>query len=471
MVLQQANTDTNGLIFFFRIAGILIAAGIFSLVSGLFVKLSVRLVAKKSVNFGKAFWISFFSILAAFIFDKIVRSGIAEPASVSFLNVLPAIVFFVLSWFLISHFVRFGEEEDSQSYLKALLAAALQMVFLTAAGAAVFLATVLVGFLMMHSSYTHYQLSSAPKPSSGKANVVGTVIWKREGAANIEVQLCQAASYKLSCEKYKTVTNDKGDFIFADVEPGFYAVKTRLFETDHFATRDQGVSVFVDSDGNSKKYEALSDRTMQVDDQIIYKNDLKMVSPLGGVIKEQTPLLTVENYPDAFLYHIFIIPVNAVNDYSSGDFYCIAWQKNSCSPEKPLPEGTYLWKAEASIKSGKDFVKIATSAFDKSDYGYFTVFGTQTDSFVLQSKAPSQGAVVTGKNLTIEGEKDARAGDYVINVYDENFKKLSNDLHLKEPKILFGKEVKAGKYFYEIKAFDKMGRLIGMSGLSSFQVQ
>jgi hypothetical protein len=85
MILLQTKTDADRLLFFFRVVEILIAAGLFSILSGLFVKLAVKLIAKKTVKFSKAFWISFFSILAAFILDKILR-GAGEPVAVSFLN-------------------------------------------------------------------------------------------------------------------------------------------------------------------------------------------------------------------------------------------------------------------------------------------------------------------------------------------------------------------------------------------------
>lgn len=145
MFLLQPNTETDGVIIIFRIAGTLMAASIFSLVGGLFIKLAVKLVSQKPIKFGTSFWISLVTIIFSMLITFVIKTSI-EPISTSLGSVLPTIIFFILSWFFISQSVEFGDGNDSKNGFKALLTTFLYMAFLTVLVIVFVLMTTIVKF-------------------------------------------------------------------------------------------------------------------------------------------------------------------------------------------------------------------------------------------------------------------------------------------------------------------------------------
>lgn len=130
------------------ILGYLIGIAIISAVSALFLKLSAKLVVKKSVGFAIAFIISFVSVLAAgFVQD------LTDHKQSPFWTVSPAIVFFLSCWLLNALFVKYGGESVSLGYARAFPVTALQC-----AGLFVFmlvLSLVFVGGLLFYAGQSN----------------------------------------------------------------------------------------------------------------------------------------------------------------------------------------------------------------------------------------------------------------------------------------------------------------------------
>ena len=107
------------------IIGYLIGIAIIAAISSLFIKLAGKLVAAKSIEFGKGFVISFISLLAA-LFFQMLFDGVRPRASL--VEVLPGFIFFFVCWLLNTQWVKYGNENNQRSYGKAFLVTLVQCV-------------------------------------------------------------------------------------------------------------------------------------------------------------------------------------------------------------------------------------------------------------------------------------------------------------------------------------------------------
>jgi hypothetical protein len=107
--------------------GYILGVAIISTISALFIKLAVKLVAQKSVDFTKSFVISAISLLGTF-FAQDLLNGIRSNSSL--IAAVPAFVFFLLCWLLNIWFVKYGDEDDSRNYGKAFLVTVIQCALL-----------------------------------------------------------------------------------------------------------------------------------------------------------------------------------------------------------------------------------------------------------------------------------------------------------------------------------------------------
>src|SRR5215468_2099758 len=77
-------------------------------------------------------------------------------------------------------------------------------------------------------------VDDAPKPSPGKSNINGTVLWNGDGKGleNVEVQLCETVHsfpfFQCEGRTYKTKTSSDGVYRFPDVVPGSYSFAIKL---------------------------------------------------------------------------------------------------------------------------------------------------------------------------------------------------------------------------------------------------
>lgn len=125
MLLMQTNTQGDPTLIVAYLIGLLIPIAVLSVLGASFIRLGARIVVKRSVSFGKAFWITFVSVLAAFITQKMLLGSGAGPSS-SAIAVGPPIIFFLISWFLTSGLIRNVAEEERPLYGRGLAVTAIQ---------------------------------------------------------------------------------------------------------------------------------------------------------------------------------------------------------------------------------------------------------------------------------------------------------------------------------------------------------
>ena len=98
MFLFLVNNQADPVIGIAYIIGLLIPLVLASALGSLFIQLGIKLIAKKSVGFGKPFWISFCALAATFIVQILLRD-LFDNISVSQnsnLRAIPAVIFLLV---------------------------------------------------------------------------------------------------------------------------------------------------------------------------------------------------------------------------------------------------------------------------------------------------------------------------------------------------------------------------------------
>lgn len=111
MLLTQMSGQADPGVFIAYLIGMLIPITVLSVLGASFIRLGARSVVKRSVSFGKSFWITFFSVLAAFITQKVLL-GLGRDLPGSIIGGSAALVFFSVSWLLTSGLLRNGVDDD-----------------------------------------------------------------------------------------------------------------------------------------------------------------------------------------------------------------------------------------------------------------------------------------------------------------------------------------------------------------------
>jgi hypothetical protein len=105
------------------LVGYIIGLSIIAAIGALLMKLGVKIVAGKKVDFGKAFSISFVASVAAILSQALLGSTRLQG---SIFDVAPGVVFFVVCWLLSALFVRHSDDENAPGYGKAFLSTLVQ---------------------------------------------------------------------------------------------------------------------------------------------------------------------------------------------------------------------------------------------------------------------------------------------------------------------------------------------------------
>ncbi len=81
------------------------------------------------------------------------------------------------------------------------------------------------------------------KPAAGKGNAIGRVLYNGQGAANIEVQLCEKIGFVGGCtgKTFGAKTNKEGFYVIDNVAPGEYSLAVRVFSTNSFIYPTAGI--------------------------------------------------------------------------------------------------------------------------------------------------------------------------------------------------------------------------------------
>ena len=204
------------------------------------------------------------------------------------------------------------------------------------------------------------------KPSPGKGNVQGRVLYNEKPAAGIEVKLCSTFNRFLGgCggETFTTKTDANGEYLIKDVPPKTYeGLVVKVFDSDYYVFATSGIV-------SSAKYKIEEGQTFFAPDTNLFKQDLKLLSPKAGS-KVAGDGIEVKwgPYPDAAYYKLSIYADSSSGAQPNYDYIGRRVDGESFSLDKPLTPGTYTVKLEAY--NGND-VKLAESSGDIK----FTVTG------------------------------------------------------------------------------------------------
>ena len=117
-----------------QIIGLVIGFSIISVIGAILLRAGASLVTKESIGFAGPFWITFISLIVAYVM-QIVLGGFFAP--------LPAISMFATTWLLCANVVARGEQ-GQKSYVKALAVTSVQFV-----GLMLIVAVIAVSFIAL----------------------------------------------------------------------------------------------------------------------------------------------------------------------------------------------------------------------------------------------------------------------------------------------------------------------------------
>jgi hypothetical protein len=204
------------------------------------------------------------------------------------------------------------------------------------------------------------------KPSAGKANVQGRVLYDGQPAKGIEVKLCEKFERYISgCggETFKTKTDDAGEYLFKDVPPRIYeGLIAKVFNTDYYVFATSGIV-------QTAKYKVEEDKTFFAPDTNLFKSDLKLQSPkAGSKIAPDNIEVKWDAYPDAAYYKLNIYADTSTGATPNYDYINKRVDGLSYTLDKPLGPGSY--RVEVNAYNADD-VKLSESPDDIK----FTVTG------------------------------------------------------------------------------------------------
>jgi hypothetical protein len=204
------------------------------------------------------------------------------------------------------------------------------------------------------------------RPSAGKGNVQGKVLYNQQPAKEVEVKLCEKFSQYIggcSGETFVTKTDSSGEYLIRDVPPRVYeGLTVKVFDTPYYVFATSGIV-------QTAKYKIEADKTFFVTDTNLFKQDLKLVNPKAG---SKTGPSNIEvkwaAYPDAAYYKFSINADSSSGAKTEYDYINKRIDGLDYVLDKPLSPGSYSVRVEAY--NGND-IKLSQSSGDIK----FTVTG------------------------------------------------------------------------------------------------
>jgi hypothetical protein len=197
------------------------------------------------------------------------------------------------------------------------------------------------------------------KPSAGKSNVQGRVLFNSAPAPDIDVKLCEKFNQFLGgCQgqTYTAKTDANGEYLIKDVPPGIYeALTAKVFDTPYYVFATSG---FI----GSAKYKLEPDQTFFAPDSNLFKSDLKLVSPkAGNKVAGQNVEVKWESYPGAAYYKFSINADSCSGAETNYDYINKRIEGTSYVLDAPLKPGSY--RITVNAYNSND-VKLAESPDD-----------------------------------------------------------------------------------------------------------
>ena len=296
-----------------------------------------------------------------------------------------------------------------------------------------------------------------PAPASGKGNVFGEIRWNGTGAPGLDLLLCADFSSFSGCgdEQFRAKTDENGQYLFSDVNPGIYALSVRVFESEDWLYISSGIL-------SSADFEVEAGETLVIDVQNIFKLDLSALSPTnGGKADAGEVQLDWEDYPEVEYYKVSMYP-------EEGDAVLVDKRVNESNIVIDLPavNCSYRWSVEAF---SSDRLKIAEMAeqFD------FTVAG-QAGDCVLAIQEPADGAEIRGDNIVLDWDDNPLAVTYKILMWNDDDPDKENVLdfeEVNESSYRFAEVLTPARYVWSVDAYDEDGDKIGGTEIFDFTVR
>ncbi len=204
------------------------------------------------------------------------------------------------------------------------------------------------------------------KPAAGKANVQGKAFFNDKPAVGVEVKLCKTFSQFVNgCggKTYTAKTDDAGEYLIADVEPGIYeGLTVQVFDTPYYVFATSGIV-------SAAKYNLEEGKTYFAPDTHLFKSDIKLVSPKSGAkVPAEGLEVKWDAYPDAAYYKVSLFADTASGAKANYDYINKRVDGESMAVETPLEPGTYSCRIDAFNANDR---KLAQTPDDLS----FTVTG------------------------------------------------------------------------------------------------
>jgi hypothetical protein len=227
-----------------------------------------------------------------------------------------------------------------------------------------------------------------PKPQPGTGSIAGRLLWNGEPVVGTEVKLCEKMGMFTGCEgkQFTAVTDANGIYLLANITPGEYAL---VF---HAIDRDSWVYV-TSSFIKAKKFPVEADKTLVLEDQHLYKYDLKHLSPAEKAqVSEAQPALKWEAYPGAAYYEVYLSAEGALSTILRVKRYT----GTEITPDQPLLACEYVWQIEAYNAQG-----VMIAKYD--GYSHFMVIDQPISCYiVITSPADKTQVGASGVKLTWE---------------------------------------------------------------------
>jgi hypothetical protein len=293
-----------------------------------------------------------------------------------------------------------------------------------------------------------------PLPQAGTGNVVGRILWNNRPVVGIEVQLCENFDWMGGCEgiSFSTNTDDKGYYLFQNVTPGEYALAAHAIDKDSWLYVTAGLGF------GAEKYTVTADKTLFIEEQSIYKFDLKLTYPAKNAeIDVAQPALTWDPYPDAAYYEVYL-----TSEKSGAIYVNERVDTNQITPSKPLLGCSYTWQVDAFNADG---TKIAES----DGYFHFDLVDQQVTCLV-KIISPQDGASLSAANLTLTWEAHPMAAYYRVVVWDEDYNDLLGRARSDGTTYIVTQALGAGKYKWYVIAYDESDNQIAQSDFYEFTI-
>ncbi|GJM41260.1 MAG: hypothetical protein DHS20C20_15420 [Ardenticatenaceae bacterium] len=294
-------------------------------------------------------------------------------------------------------------------------------------------------------------------PASGKGNVFGEIRWNGAGAADLEVLLCADFSSFSGCggKEFLTTTDENGQYLFEDIDPGIYALSVRVFNSDDWLYISSGIL-------SSAEFEVEGGKTLTIGIQNIFKLDVKLLEPRnGGDVAGEEVLLKWQAYPDADYYKVSMYP-------DEGDAILI--EKRSNEPSLPADllsvSCGYRWSVEVF---NSERIKIAETAED-----FDFVVDSLDGSCQLAIEEPLDGAEIRGDDIVLNWDDSPVAVTYKILMWNDDDPDRENVLdfeEVNESSYRFDRTLEPARYVWSVTAFDENGDKVGGTEIFDFTVR